>query len=110
MKTLDDINAASAAQIKHALAQDTTSKKKAATSYYGFVAQQGKNIPFLTPAQLAKAMSVSLRTLVRWREAGNGPPFMRTATHRIRYPIVDLEKWVSENVTHADSPESLTTN
>lgn len=110
MKSLEDINAASTAKIKDALARDVAINKKASASYYGFIAQHGKHIPFLTPARLAEILEVSLKTLERWRKAKSGPPFMRTATGRIRYPVVELEQWARENMTCQDSPESTTTN
>jgi hypothetical protein len=110
MQKLADFKSASADEILAFLKQDEAAKKQTAASYYGFVAKHGKNIPFLTPAEVSKALSVSLKTLERWRKGKNGPNFMRTATGRIRYPIVELEQWVRQNMTHPDSPESTATN
>lgn len=109
MESLTDIHAASTAELKHVLALDMAKKKKAAESYYGFIAQHGKCIPFLTPKQLAKALAVSLKTLERQRRAKTGPPFIKMEKH-VRYPIVELDRWVRENLITADSPKSSTTN
>lgn len=108
MKTSYDIPA-SAQAAKDSYALDVAKNKKAAASYYGFIAQHGKNIPFLTPARLVVALGISLKTLERWRKDGKGPAFVRTATKRIRYPIVELDRWVRENLIQPDSPESPTT-
>lgn len=110
MQKLEDFKSASADEILAFLKKDEAAKKQTAVSYYGFVAKHGKNIPFLTPAQLSKALSVSLKTLERWRKSDTGPAYTRLATGRIRYPIVELDKWVREHTVEPDSPESATTN
>lgn len=79
-------------------------------SYYGFVATKGNwgpfSSPFLTPAHLAKALGVSVKTLERLRMSGGGPKFIKVSK-QVRYPIVELDNWVRENLMQQDSPESL---
>ena len=80
-------------------------------SYYGFVAKLGFYIRFLTPKQLAIALQISTKTLERWRKAAGGPPFVQTGNSLtgkkfIRYPIVELDKWVKENLIEQDQPDS----
>lgn len=79
--------------------------KTASHSKYGFKAKEGFNIPFLTPKQLAQQLGVSEKTLERWRKDGSGPPFVKTGSKRIRYPIVGLEAWIEANLhqTNSDS-------
>lgn len=76
--------------------------KIAGLSKYGF--KTGNAIvPFLKPNELARLLSVSLKTLERWRKDGSGPPFIKTGTKRIRYPIIGLEAWADANMNQTIS-------
>ncbi len=48
---------------------------------------------FLDEKELARRLSVSRRTLQRWRLTGEGPPFARLGRRRIGYPVGTLEGW-----------------
>lgn len=85
----------------------TDKLKKQSNSYYGFGAEKGKFIPFLTPEKLAEALVVSPKTLERWRREGFGPAFLKAGNKRIRYPVVELDNWVRKNIIQQDSEESL---
>lgn len=49
----------------------------------------------LTETALAARLSVSRRTLQKWRASGEGPPFMRLGG-AIRYNVEDVELWEVE--------------
>ncbi len=72
--------------------------KAACQSKYGFKAKEGFFIPFLTPKQAANQMGVSVKTLERLRKNGGGPPFVKTGTKHIRYPIVALDEWTANEL------------
>lgn len=84
-------------------------KSGAHQSQYGFKPHKTKLAPFLTAKQLAAQIGVSTKTLERWRSEGKGPPYLKTATGRIRYLVAGLDEWAKENMAHADSPESSVT-
>ena len=50
---------------------------------------------FLTPAQLAKSLQVSKRTLSRWTEEGRLPKPLRVA-QTIRYPRAAIDAWAKQ--------------
>ena len=50
---------------------------------------------FLTTRQAATLLSLSPRTLDRYRVAGKGPPFHRFGS-RIAYARADLEEWAAQ--------------
>jgi hypothetical protein len=47
----------------------------------------------LTETAAAAFLTVSPRTLQRWRAVGFGPPFLRYSARAIRYRLVDLRAW-----------------
>jgi excisionase family DNA binding protein len=47
----------------------------------------------LTQQQLAEELQVSLRTLVRWRQEGTGPVFIRVGRSP-RYRRADIDAWL----------------
>lgn len=86
------------------LAKVQQENKAASQSHYGFKARRGV---FLTPQELAAALSVSTKTLERWRKYGGGPPYVKIATKHIRYPIAGLEEWVrAAIIAHSINGES----
>jgi len=75
--------------------------KSSHKSEYGFTSGKCKCCPwiglFLTSRDLAKIMSVSVKTIERWRDEGGGPPYLKVSK-QYRYPVVVLDKWVRESL------------
>ena len=46
----------------------------------------------LTPRQVAERYQVDVRTLQRWRDAGDGPSWIKVRK-TVRYPLADLIAW-----------------
>lgn len=84
--------------------------KKQTNSFYGFGFKSAAPRPFLTPKELASALAISVTTLDRLRNRGDGPPFVKIGNKRIRYSIVGLDDWVRDNLTNHDAPESNSTD
>jgi excisionase family DNA binding protein len=51
----------------------------------------------LTEAELADALGICRRTLIRWRMARKGPPHVQLG-RGIRYRAADVQDWLAENV------------
>ena len=49
-----------------------------------------------TPAQVAKILKVSVRTLGKWRHLRRGPKYLRLG-RVVRYHSSDVEEWLSAN-------------
>lgn len=52
----------------------------------------------MTPAEVAKLLNVSEKTLERWRMTGEGPRFCRVSKKVIRYPGDLLVAFLSANI------------
>jgi|GEM_PF-6723377 len=65
------------------------------TEKLAFKSLQQKGICFVTPWQLANALTVSTKTLQRWRRSGEGPKFERSSYKRFTYAVESLDEWVS---------------
>ena len=50
---------------------------------------------FLTTAQASSHLSISRRTLERWRVDGGGPPYIKLG-QLVRYSVEDLNSWTSD--------------
>jgi hypothetical protein len=58
------------------------------------------------------------RTAQRWRQCGDGPPFVRLGKRRVVYRVADVERWLTERTytSRADelvrgiSPAEITTD
>lgn len=85
-------------------AQTIENQKKASQSQYGFKGHPSWNIPFLSPKQLADQLCISEKTLERMRKDGSGPPYIRTGSKRIRYPIQGLDAWVEARLQSTTPP------
>ena len=48
---------------------------------------------FMTPDEAAKELGIHVKTLARWRDRGEGPPFHRLG-RRILYQRTVLERWI----------------
>jgi hypothetical protein len=51
--------------------------------------------PLLTPADLAKRLSVSVGTIRGWRFYGKGPKYIKVG-NAYRYSILDVDAWLEE--------------
>lgn len=66
----------------------------------------------VTPAlwnrtQVCTYLGISPASLDRWADRDAGPPFVRVGPNRIRrYPVAELEKWVSEQERGGGEPIS----
>ena len=55
---------------------------------------------FLTDLQLADRWQMHRQTLISWRSAGTGPPFVRIG-RRVLYPLAEVEQYEKANtITH----------
>jgi predicted DNA-binding transcriptional regulator AlpA len=50
----------------------------------------------LTPGEAASRLGLSTRTLSRWREEGNGPPYLELPRGLVRYPVAEFEAWLTD--------------
>jgi excisionase family DNA binding protein len=48
-----------------------------------------------TETQAARYLSVSRKTLERWRSSADGPPFIRVGSRSVRYSTNDLDAWIA---------------
>lgn len=56
----------------------------------------------LKPGQAAEHIGVTTETLRRWRKHGEGPPFVKLSTGRVRYPADELVRYLEQRtVTRA---------
>jgi excisionase family DNA binding protein len=49
----------------------------------------------LSKVQLAAALNVSSRTIDRWIEAGEAPPYVRLPRNRLRWRWGDVQEWLA---------------
>ena len=60
-------------------------------------ANDGRELRALaTPTEVADYLRVPLRTLYRWRYAGEGPPAFRVGRH-LRFRWADVEAWLGSS-------------
>ena len=50
---------------------------------------------YLDENSVAKRLSVSVRTVQRWRGTGGGPPFVRAGVRRVIYSSAAVEAWAN---------------
>src|SRR3954451_10379858 len=48
---------------------------------------------FLTEGQLSEREDIGRRTLQRWRQTGDGPPYIRLGRRQIRYRLSAYVEW-----------------
>ena len=46
--------------------------------------------------QFCERVNVSSRQAARWRQSGEGPPFVRLGQRKIAYRDVDVEEWAAQ--------------
>lgn len=49
----------------------------------------------LTDDELCEELKVNKRTTQRWRDDGEGPPYVRVGPRQIRYRRVDVTEWLA---------------
>ncbi len=57
--------------------------------------------------EAARRLGVSIRTLQRWREDGDGPAFVMLGVRRIGYRPADLDAWVEARVARSNTSAAL---
>jgi predicted DNA-binding transcriptional regulator AlpA len=55
----------------------------------------------LTPREVAADLGVSVDTLRRMRERGDGPAYIEVSERNIRYPVDDFERWKQQQKRNA---------
>ena len=55
---------------------------------------------FLTEQEAADYTSMSVKTLRRWRFDRRGPKYAKIAGKAIRYPLLELQEWVDQQIVH----------
>jgi predicted DNA-binding transcriptional regulator AlpA len=50
---------------------------------------------YLTESEFADRFHLGRRTLQRWRQSGDGPPWCRLGQRRIMYRLCDVEAWAA---------------
>jgi Helix-turn-helix domain len=61
---------------------------------------------YLTPEELAIALKIHTRTLMRWRHAGTGPIYIRAGVHRILYRRADVRRWAASRTFSSPAAEA----
>ena len=59
----------------------------------------GENLKCVTESVAADILSISPRTLEKWRREGGGPKFIRMSHKCVRYRIADIEIFQEERLT-----------
>jgi hypothetical protein len=49
----------------------------------------------LTEQEVSERIAVPKNTLSKWRMFSSGPAFIKLPNGRVRYPVADLERWLS---------------
>ena len=52
-------------------------------------------IKYLHEDDVAEMLSISVRTVQRWRSTGDGPKFIRAGARRVIYNPDDVKTWAS---------------
>jgi hypothetical protein len=60
--------------------------------------------PLLTDKDLEAMGVATVKTLQKWRQSGDGPPFIRLS-RSIKYVPVELEKWLADRPRHLSTSE-----
>jgi predicted DNA-binding transcriptional regulator AlpA len=50
---------------------------------------------YLTEAEFAGRYHLGRRTVQRWRQTGDGPPWIRLGSRRVLYRLSDCEVWAA---------------
>jgi predicted DNA-binding transcriptional regulator AlpA len=60
----------------------------------------------ITQREVARRLTLSVRSLERWRVSGTGPRYVRLSRGRIAYRIEDVDAWVASKVVRSTSEEN----
>jgi predicted DNA-binding transcriptional regulator AlpA len=52
---------------------------------------------YLTEGEFADRYHLGRRTVQRWRQTGDGPPWVRLGQRRILYRLSDCENWAASH-------------
>ena len=55
---------------------------------------------FLTEQEAAEYINMSVKTMRRWRFDRCGPNYAKIAGKSIRYPLLELQEWVDQQIVH----------
>ena len=55
---------------------------------------------FLTEQEAADYISMSVKTLRRWSFDRRSPKYAKIAGKAIRYPLLELQEWVNQQIVH----------
>jgi excisionase family DNA binding protein len=69
---------------------------QSAHSWRNTASNQHRPADLLTTEQVAEILSVSPRSVIRWRNERFGPPFCRLG-RQVRYRRGSVEKWIADN-------------
>jgi len=58
---------------------------------------------YLTTTDVAQSLKCSVSTLKRWRRGAQGPHWVQIGSRSVRYPVADLEAWMSRRDVAAPS-------
>ena len=67
----------------------------------------GEPTKYLDEDSVAELLSVSVRTIQRWRGTGEGPPFIRAGARRVIYDPAQVNAWAAAH-TFKHHAEELT--
>ena len=62
---------------------------------------------FLNQTEAADELRVSVRTLLRWRQDGTGPRFVRAGATRVLYSTDDLRTWSAAHTFDSAAHEAM---
>jgi predicted DNA-binding transcriptional regulator AlpA len=60
----------------------------------------------ITQREVARRLTLSVRSLERWRVSGTGPRYVRLSRGRTAYRIEDVDAWVASKVVRSTSEEN----
>jgi predicted DNA-binding transcriptional regulator AlpA len=64
------------------------------------------NDTYLTETEFAERYHLGRRTVQRWRQTGDGPPWCRLGRRRVLYRLTDVEAWAAVR-TYAHRADEL---
>ena len=81
------------------LVEDGKAVRIVALATHGAMREQGLSMgeptKYLDEDSVAELLSVSVRTIQRWRGTGEGPPFIRAGARRVIYDPAHVNAWAS---------------
>ena len=62
---------------------------------------------YLNQTEAAHELRVSVRTLLRWRQVGIGPRFVRAGATRVLYSLEELRAWAASQTFQSAAQEAV---